>query len=373
MTKILHIVHVLSRGGGLSNLIMNYYRNIDRTKVQFDFIYFEEVNSNFKEEITSLGGKYYKFTKPSLNLKYVKEAKTFFKAHNGEYTAVHCHALFAVAAYAFIAKKSGIKIIIAHAHSNSNGMGTLRKIRNAALNHVANCLATYKFACSVEAASFMFGKRAIKSNKARVISNAIDYQKYSFSEEIRAAVRVDLKIPEDMFVVGHVGALTYPKNHIYLIEIFKEIKKINPRSLLLLAGDDGLASGSTRPLIEAKVEEYHLKDSVRFLGVRNDLNLILMAEDVFVFPSNWEGFGLALIEAQASGLPSFASTNVPLEVKCTDLAMFLSLGKSPEDWAKEILSYRCDVNKRMIDSKKFSRFDIKEQAGKLQNLYLQMS
>lgn len=367
MVRVLHFVHALTRSGGLSNFIMNYYRQIDRSKIQFDFVYFREVESDFKDEIASLGGRCFKFTEPSFNLSYKRECEEFFEAHKGEYSAIHCHALFAAAFYGVIAKKYGISNVIVHSHSNSYGNGFLRKARNFYLIKRACSIATQRLACSEDAARFMFGSRALKKGKVQVISNAIDCKKYFFDESIRAEVKKELGLTDE-FVVGHVGGFAPWKNHLFLIDVFNEIHKKRPDSVLLLIGADGVASGSTKKDIIRKVNELGFEDKVMFLGVRNDINRLMMAMDYFVLPSTIEGFGLVLVEAQASGLAALASANVPTEAKCTDLVSYLPLEDGAEKWAREILKEK--DNNRKIDSTMLDKYDIEKQKKVLEGIYL---
>jgi len=369
LIRILHIVHALARTGGLSNFVMSYYRNIDRTKIQFDFVYFKEVDSDFKDEITALGGKFYRFPEPSLGNNYRKHAEAFFKEHTGEYKAIHCHVLFAVAAYAKIAEKYGIKNIIAHAHTNSFGTNPVKKIRNFILNRIASLKANHYFACSSEAAVLMYGRKKAKK-KARVISNAVDIDKYIFSEEIRKKVRTELGILEDTFVLGHVGAFAPLKNHKFIVDIFHEIYKKNPDSRLLFIGGDGMADGSTKPEILSKVKALGIERNVDFLGVRNDVNNLLMAMDAFVLPSLIEGFGIVLVEAQATGVFCVASDVVPKETKCTENVKYLKLSDGAHIWSECVLKNR--KYQRKSEKDKFPKYDINVQKNVLENLYMDM-
>lgn len=372
MIKILHIVHGLTRGGGLCNLIMNYYRQIDREQIQFDFIYFKEVDNDFKDEITALGGRYFKMTEPSLNLRFLQEREAFFKAHQGEYAAVHCHVLFAAAAYASTAKKYGVCNVISHAHTSSYGVGLVRKLRNCWLVKAAGRHATHYMACSEDAAILMFGKKAVESGRVTLINNAIDLTPYAFDVAVRNEVRKELKIPENTFVVGHVGGFSPPKNHLFLIDVFREICRRSPDAVLLLAGGAAITAGSTVEAIREKVNAYGLQDNVRFLGIRSDVPRLMMAMDAFVFPSFFEGLGIALVEAQATGLPSYASTGVPAFAKCTDLVSFLSLEKGAKAWAQTIDEARPSANARKVDMSALALYDIAVQKEKLEQVYLSL-
>ena len=371
MIRILHIVHALTKSGGLSNFIMNYYREIDKSLIQFDFVFFVDVEDSFIEEIESLGGRTYRFTTPSFkNFSFKSEANHFFKEHKNEYCAIHCHALFAAAIYGPIAKKNGIDNIIIHAHSIGYGKGFLRKIRNYYLIKKGCHISNIKLACSLSAAEFMFGKKQTLSGKIQIIPNAIKISKYLFDDVIRNKIRNELRIPSDAFVLGHVGGFTPVKNHVYIIDIFNEVVLKRPNSYLLLLGGSGLASGSTLPLIEKKIKAFNLSNRVILAGVKTNVNDYLMAMDSFVFPSLFEGFGLALVEAQASGLNAYASTNVPKETQCCNLAHYLDLNKGASFWANEIMNGQT-IN-RKGSAKYMGKFDIDGQKSVLESVYLGM-
>ena len=369
MIRILHIVHSLTRGGGLSNFVMNYYRNIDRAEIQFDFVYFKESEKDFKDEIVSLGGKYYKWNEPRLDRKYIREADDFFKNHSGEYKAIHCHALFAVAAYGRIAKKNGVPFVIAHAHSFSYGTdGIFRMFRNWIFVLCCRYQSDLKLACSDKAAQFMFGAKQFREGKIRIISNAIDCRKYLFNETARKQVRKEFKIPEDWFVIGHIGGFAAQKNHEFLVSFFYKFQQIHPNSCLFLIGGEGIASGTTMAKIKKIVSMLSLEEKVIFTGLRTDVYRLLSCMDIFVFPSLVEGFGIALVEAQSNGLKCLASSNVPAFAKCTDNVSYLDLDDE-ESWLNSIDVQEYD---RTICIKDFHRFDIDYQSDNLQKLYLSL-
>ncbi len=350
---------------------MNYYRQIDRSKIQFDFVYFKEVESDFKDEITSLGGRYFKFTEPSFDFSYKKEAEKFFVEHKGEYSAIHCHALFAAAFYGKIANKYGIRNVIVHSHSTSYGIGMIRRIRNFYFIKRAKIVATHRLACSEETARFMFGNKAFESGKASIISNAIDCKKYVFDEGIRKDIRQELGINDEL-VLGHVGVFSAQKNHTFIIEVFNEVHKKNPDSILLLVGTDGIAFGSTKNLVEQKVKKLGLENCVRFLDVRSDVNHILMAMDFFVFPSLFEGFGISLIEAQITGLPCLVSENIVEAIKVSNSVATLQLSDGVGKWADYICNLNLNTN-RKLGTELFENFDISKQSEKLESIYFSLN
>jgi Glycosyltransferase len=373
MIRILHVVHALTRGGGLSHFVMNYYRNIDREKIQFDFLYFKEVENDFKEEISMLGGEYYYMSMPSASIAFFKQSDSFFKQNSEKYTAIHCHALFAVSVFAPFAKKYGLKNIIAHSHSVGYGIGFIKKLRNLYFVKRAKRLSQYHLACSLEAAEFMFGKSEISENKVKIINNAIDINKYMYNGDLKEKIRNELGL-KNKFIIGHVGGFVQLKNHSFLIDVFNEIVKINQNAHLILIGADGTTSdGSSKNKIVEKTHEYSLQDHIHFLGIRDNINELMMAMDIFIFPSLYEGLGLVLIEAQATGLLCYASDNVPKDSKLTDRIRYLSLKKTPFEWAEIILNDKLSNQNREMDINLFDKFNIETQKSVLENIYLEMN
>ncbi len=369
MIRVLHVVNVLARDGGLSNFIMNYYRNIDRTEIQFDFIYFKECESDFKEEIEALGGRYYKLPKPSLRGEFSRLCNAFFKEHEGEYTAMHCHALFAPAFMARIAEKYGVKKIIFHSHNTNYGTGIIRQIRNRVILSAGKRRSNTYAACSYPAGQFMYGERLMKSGKVYVINNSIACENYAFNEQAKKQIRNELGIKEDAFVLGNIAGFVPRKNHTFLIDVFAEIKKQLPNAVLLLLGGDGTAEVCTKADIIEKVNRLELTDSVCFLGVRKDVNRVMSAMDIFVMPSLSEGASIALIEAQAAGLRCTVATSVPIPLNCDGRVQAIPLEEGATSWAQQIIA-RSGEYDRAVDCSLLKDFDIKCQASKLMRLYL---
>ncbi|MEK2470423.1 glycosyltransferase [Tetragenococcus halophilus] len=210
----------------------------------------------------------------------------------------------------------------------------------------------------------MFGKKLVYKNKVTIINNGIDIERFSYNEGTRHSLRKELGL-EGKFVLGHVGRFSDEKNHKFLIETFFRITQIYPRSILLLIGE-----GSLKPNIENKITELKLTENVIFLGLRDDVNQVMQAMDSFVLPSLFEGLGIVAIEAQAAGLPCYVSKGVPKEVDITDLITYISLNKSPEHWAQEIVKKK-DSSSRSLYSKtiKSKNYDIVDTVKKLENFY----
>lgn len=329
MNKPIRILHVFGRlnRGGAEMMIMTLYRNIDRTKVQFDFIVHANEKCAFEDEVRFLGGNIYKV--PRYNGKnhfqYKKAWNEFFQNHP-EYKIIHGHIRSTASIYLKIAKKLGL-ITIAHSHNTSSGGGFSAVVKNI-LQYPIRSIADYLFACSRAAGEWLYGKRACKGDNFFILNNAIDTEKFIFNEETRLKKRKELQI-EDKFVIGHVGRFHPQKNHYFLIDIFKEIYNINKNSVLLLIGD-----GDLKKSIQEKVEDLGLSNNVVFTGVRPNVPELLQAMDVFLFPSLYEGLPVALIEAQAAGLPCIVSDKITTDTKITDLISFVPLTKLPETMGK---------------------------------------
>ena len=356
--RVLHVVTYMGRGG-LETMIMNYYRHIDRTKVQFDFLVHRDFEADYDQEILSLGGKIYHL--PKLNpfsISYHNALNIFFKEHP-EYKIVHVHqdCLSSIALKS--AKKHNIPVRIAHSHSSSQDKNIKLLLKKYFMKSIPN-YATHLFACGKEAGDWMF-----RGASYEILRNAIDVNSFKYDFEKRNALR-DKYHFKDSLVLGHVGRFNYPKNHDFLIDIFNEVQKISNNSKLLLIG-----TGDLESKIKEKVNQLGLMDNVIFLGNRSDVNELMQAMDVFVFPSNYEGLPVTLVEAQASGLPIFKSNNVPKQCIITPNVHSISLDKDAQYWAKEILSTynnfkRSDTSSYIIES----GYDINSNAKWLQDFYL---
>lgn len=358
--RILQIVPNMQQGG-LENFIMNIYRNIDKQKVQFDFLVHYQKRQFFDDEIVSMGGRIYRFSLRDNNniLKYIKELNKFYKIHK-EYKVIHCHMSSIGFINFLVAKKNGIKVRIAHSHNNATDK-TLKGIIKRVLIKPYKYISTVNFACSNSAGKFLFGRK-----KFEVIPNAIDVKKFEFNLITRENVRKNLNISEDDFVIGHVGRFNIQKNHEFIVEIFNKIQSEKEKSKLIFVG-----TGELENVIKGKIKSLNLEDKVYFLTNRNDVNELYQAFDCFLFPSLFEGLGIALIEAQISGLKCYTSKYVVAkETHITENITYLSLNDNEEVWAKEILE-NSDY-KRMShgeEAKKYG-FEISILAKKMEEKYI---
>lgn len=353
--RILHIVTYMGRGG-LETMLMNYYRSIDRTKVQFDFLTHRDFEADYDAEILALGGRIYHL--PPLNpfsRGYLAALDRFFAEHP-EYRIVHSHLDCMAGIPLKYAKKHGVPVRIAHAHS-SNQAKDKKYLLKLLYKRMIPGTATNLFACSAEAGSWMFNR-----DDFHVLNNAIDTGQYAFDPEVRRAYRRELGICEGTLVVGHVGRFDPQKNHSFLLDVFS---KIPGEPLLLLVGD-----GPLRAEAEKHAQRLNIRDRVIFTGIRSDVHALLQAMDVFVFPSLCEGLGIVAVEAQASGLSCLISDGVPMACKATDLIVQLPLSVGAKQWADEVLKTSDILRRNTMEEIIRSGFDITENALWLENYYL---
>ena len=361
--RILHFVSSLSISSGVMAVIMNYYRNINRDNIQFDFIYYKDIakDNTYGEEIDLLGGRAFLIDKPSLSFKYKKYLHNFFDMHKQEFAVIHIHEVYLTFMFAPIAKAHGLKIII-HCHSTRFSDHLLHAIRNRILCIGINRKADLKLACSKAAGIALYGKNV----NFAVINNAIDLDKFAFSQNKRDALHRELNI-ENKIVIGHVGRFSREKNHKFLITIFYEFHKINRDSVLLLIGEGPLLEEVRR-----QVTALSLSDSVLFLGRRDDVQDLYNVMDIFVLPSLFEGLGIVSIEAQANGLPCVMASCIPQEAMI-DKVTLVNLSRTPSCWCDQISNSLIYKRKKCsLEKFNFLGYNIKLVAKTLENKYISL-
>lgn len=357
--RVLHVVTYMGCGG-LETMLMNYYRKIDRSKIQFDFLVHRDFEADYNKEIRDLGGRIYKLPRLNpLSKTYLKELDRFFKEHK-EYKIVHSHLDCMAGIPLKYAKRNGVPIRIAHAHS-SNQTKDKKYLLKLIYKRNIRKNATDLFACAHDAGRWMFG-----CEQFHVMNNAIDTKAYVANKHTGIEVRQELQIPEDAFVVGHVGRFAPPKNHKFIIRVFAEVLKEKTNAFLLLVGD-----GDLRGENEALTVELGIRDNVIFAGMRSDVNRMLQAMDVFLFPSVYEGLPLSIIEAQAAGLPCLISDKIPIECRKTNLVSQLSLNDNLRAWKDAVIDagkvIKRDTSREISDT----GFDICQNSKWLEDFYLQ--
>lgn len=362
--RILQIVNELNMGG-IQAFLMNLYRNIDRNKVQFDFLISDLSKGFFEDEIISLGGKIYRVTPRRKSvLKNKRDLNSFFENHK-EYKCVHYHCSNLSYIEPLIAAKNhNVPTRIMHSHSTNLPNNIIHKALHSLHKNKLNEIVTDFYACSDLAGKWLYGD-VVDDRKIVLIQNGINTEEYIFNDKKRDEYRRKLHI-EDNIVFGNVGRFCEAKNHLFLLDVFERVKKIIPNSLLLLVGD-----GELRKEVEDKIDLLNLKDSVILLGARDDVSSILQALDYIVMPSKWEGFPVSLLEEQAAGLPCYVSDTVTKQAKINDNVYYLSLQDGKDKWAEYIVS-SCSKQCRIInaDSIKAAGYDISNTVEKLERVYI---
>lgn len=354
------IIGMHDKIGGVETFLMNYYRNINRDKVQFDFISIYN-KLCFEDEIKSLGGRVYTICSEKVNpIKYCSQLKKIIKENN--YGIVHINMLSAANILpVIIAKKQKVKHIIIHSHNSNTPSGLLRKLLNT-LNKPFLHLGTDFFACSKLAGEWLYGKKFLNTHPLKIINNAVDLDNYEFNPKTRENIRKELNC-DDKFVIGHVGRFCYQKNHEFLIDVFYEVQKEDKDAMLLLIGE-----GELKEEIQKKVEKMNIQNNVIFLGTTDKVQNYLQAMDLFVLPSRFEGLPVVGIEAQASGTKCLFSSNITKETKITDNTEFV--GMNIQEWKRKILNCKniSKKNKNVIDD----RYNIKIASNELEKIYRDM-
>lgn len=361
--RVLHFVSTLSRGSGVMSVIMNYYRHIDRGKVQFDFLHFIACEDSYMDEIRELGGKIYCIDKPGSSFQSIKQLNSFFRLHAGEYTWLHNHEVYLTFLLRPIAKRYGLEKFIVHCHATKYSDKTLNAVRNRILCLPIRFMKVERFACSEAAGKFLYGEKMLKAGKVFIMHNAIDCEKFRFRPEVRERLRKEMGL-DGKFVIGHVGRFERQKNHEFLIEVFAECKKEIDSCILLLIGE-----GSLRSKIEKKVVEKGLKNSIIFLTKRNDMEYLYQVMDLFVLPSLYEGLPVSCLEAQVNGLECIVSRTVTDELKKQTIGSIITmLPLEKKVWKQNIVS--CKIRQTSISQHiNNDNYDINLQSCRLHSFY----
>ena len=356
--RVLHIVTYMGRGG-LETMLMNYYRHINRDKVQFDFLVHRDFEADYDAEICELGGKIYHISRLiPWSHSYREKLKRFFREHP-EYKIVHVHQDCLSSVALQCAKECGVPVRIAHSHNNAQDKNLKYLVKLYYMRKIPN-YATDLFACSKSAGKWMFSGKPFQ-----VMRNAIDISKYKYSPAIAQKVRKQFNI-ENKIVIGHVGRFDPQKNHEFLIDIFAECAKKNLDVILMLVGD-----GDGKKKIEAKVNKFGISEKVIFTGVRSDVNELMQAMDVFVFPSLYEGLPVTLIEAQSAGLPCVISDHISEEcIVTSNLVSIMKLSDSAAGWAECILKKTNIAREDASIAIQKAGYDIEIATYELENVYL---
>ena len=350
--------------GGMETFLMNMYRKIDRSAFQFDFVVHYKKKGVYEDEIHQLGGNIYclPLLEEKNPIRYSRKLKQLFREHP-EYKIVHGHHSALGFLYLKIAKECDIPIRIAHSH-NSEYTRTVRGLVTHLFEKFYPYNANWYLACSYNSGVFMFGHK----RRFTVVKNGIDVEKFRFRDTIRNQKRKELNI-ENKFVIGHVGRFQTQKNHKFLIKVFKEIHKRMSDAVLVLVGD-----GELRNQIENEIRNYNLEKYVILTGVRTDVNELVQAFDVFLFPSLYEGLPLTLVEAQISGLPIVCSSVITDECKMIPEYYTLGLNENISEWVHVVMKLTLITHDRSVSYKNIinAGFDSESCVRELESLYKSM-
>ncbi|MCL9633580.1 glycosyltransferase family 1 protein [Bacillus zanthoxyli] len=354
--KILYVLGAFSSSGGVENIVLNILENIDSSKFKIDFVLFDGLDHSQKDALKKYDSKI--FYVDRIRKKPFKFIYDLYKILRKEqYSIIHAH----INEMGFFPLLSGLlartPVRICHSHntifSNMNFVPVFR--------FFSRFVNTHLMACTNAAGKALFGEK----EKYAIFNNGIHVDNYLFNPEEREKVKKELGL-EGKFILGHVGRLTEQKNHKFMLEICRRLVDFQKDTMMLFIGD-----GELRESLEKQVQNLELENNVLFLGARSDVNSLLQAMDVFLFPSHYEGLGIVLIEAQSAGLPCIVSDNITKEVEITDLVHFLSLDMSVEHWSQTIQKYSKGYQrKNMYTDIKRNGYEIKSSIGQLENFYL---
>lgn len=350
-------------GGGVEAVVMNYYRYIDRSNIQFDFICDDDSTNIPYDEIEALGGKVILIPPYQKIFKYHKELKRVLR--KGNYKIVHSHINTLSVFSLFAATCAKVPIRIAHSHSTTNKKEKNKNLMKQVLKPFSKLFATNYMCCSELAGKWLFGDKEYDKGNVYLLNNAIDLDKFRYDEKVRKEVRKEFNIKETTLVIGHIGRFVEQKNHSFLIDIFNVIHKKKEDSILLLAGQ-----GPNMQEIKEKVRKYNLQNNVVFLGQRSDANRLYQVFDVFVLPSLYEGLPVVGVEAQAAGLLCLFSNDMTKETKVLDSTMFIPIDDKEVRWAETLLQqYKQFKRNDTTNEITKNNFNINIEAQKLELQY----
>jgi len=369
--KVLYVLDNLSIASGVSSIVMNLYRNMNRDKIQMDFLVCAKQENSYQEEIEKLGGKVFytgNFLSPKQIFLAISNSRRFFKEHSSEYDIVHLHSPTIAMFTLKYAKKYGVPIRIVHSHSTMMSVSKLKNIVNAFLISQIKRYANNFFACSTEAARFLYGEKFCKTHKIELIHNAVDCSRFIYSKEGAKATRKKLGICDDDTVFVNVSNYSPIKNHIFLTDVIQKFKLSDKKVKFLFIGD-----GPTKQQFKEEIKKRDLENLCIFVDKTDKVSDYLCAADAAILPSIKEGLPLTLVESQASGLPFFASDTVTREV-CVRQGEFVALDTN--EWYQKLNVFKVlseEERKNNSEMFKASEFNISTEAERVWNLYKELA
>lgn len=362
MSEPIRVAQVVGKmvGGGVEQVVMNYYRHIDRERVQFDFLVDADSTLVPAGEIEGLGGRVFTVPPYQRLASYERELERLFRGEHWPIVHSHINALSLFPLRA--AKLAGVPVRVAHSHSTAGRGETARNAAKSVLRTFSNLYPTHRMACSCYAGEWLFGRGV----EFEVVYNAIDLSRFAFDADARARARADLGLVDDQLAIGHVGRFMPQKNHRFLVDAFFELSRLRPDAVLLLVG-----SGGGEAAAKGWAAERGVADRVRFLGRRDDVERLYQAFDAFVLPSLYEGLPLVSVEAQAAGLPCLLSDRITREVDVTGTVRFLPID-DPKVWAEALAGVEPGV-RIATPRENLEDYDIDRAAERLVARYLELA
>ena len=365
MDRILMVVGSLGMGGA-ETLLVNLLKNIDREQIMFDFVCLDDgAHGVYEDTVKELGSNVYHLPKYKIynSGSFKKAWREFFEEHK-EYKIIHTHHSSSVAIILKIAKEYGL-YCIAHSHSAGFNHSGLMGLLHKSLTKKTRKVADHFFTCSHPAAVAAFGKEVANDpNRLTMLNNGILTANYRYNPKIRKEIRQELRLDDDVTLYSHVGRFTYQKNHKYLLKVFAETLKKDPKSRLLLLGE-----GELKSEIMHNIETLGIDGKVFIKGIVMNPWDYLQAADYFVFPSFDEGLPLSVVEAQASGLKVLMSDHIADETVVTDLVEKMSIDVEPALWADKLIASKEYKRRDTYDEIVKSGFDISSSAKFMQDYY----
>jgi glycosyltransferase involved in cell wall biosynthesis len=356
--KVLIIATTKFELNGITNVILNYYWAMEKSDMQIDFVIPNDIGNDLRNELGLFGSNIYKISgRNKKPFTYISKLSKLINKNS--YDIVHAHGNSCTLALEMIAAKKGkVKVRISHSHSSNCKYKIIHKV----LRKLFNNNYTHAFACGQKSGEWLF-----KGNPFVIINNGINLEMYKYDEMIRKEYRNKYGL-NGKKVVGHIGHFSYPKNQEYLVKIFHELYKLDNSYRLILIGD-----GQLRQNIQEQVANLGLTNTVIFTGKTSEVPQLMQALDIIVMPSRFEGFPLTLVEAQSACLPCFVSDTISSEVAITDLVQFISLNKSPKEWANQINTFtpknRRESSNTIYNQIAEAGYSITENAEKIKRLY----
>lgn len=358
MSEPIRVAQIMGKlwAGGVEMVVFNYYRAIDKNKVQFDFYYDEDSTVAPPQDLVAMGARFIQIPPYQKLPIYLKTLKKHFKENN--YTIVHSHINTLSVFPLYMAWRCKVPVRIAHNHSVPGGESIKRTALKYVLRVTSKMFPTDYFACSEKAGRWLFGDKNFEVGKVTVIKNAIDFERFRPDDEVIKPLKEKYEL-DGKFVIGHVGRFTFAKNHRFLIDIFKNIVIRKENAVLMLVGD-----GEMNEQIHSWVKDAEIEDKVVFVGQVTNPELYYRLANVMVLPSVFEGLSLSTIESQIAGVPVVVSTAIPEEAVISNCCVRLDL--TSEEWCDTILSI---ANKLVVLDARSNSYDITKAVLKLEEIY----